>query len=206
MADAQFWDARYAGADYAYGERPNAFLESLASLFKTGERALVPGDGEGRNGVFLAERGLRVETLDLSPLGVAKAQALAARRGVALDARVADVLAWDWPVAAYDGIVLLYLHFAEAERRVLHARAVAALKPGGRLVLEAFTPAQLQRQSEGARGGPREAALLYAPDDLRADFAALDIERLEEAEEDMDSGALHVGRGAVVRLIARKKR
>jgi hypothetical protein len=76
MADARFWDERYAGADYAYGERPNAFLAALGPRFRAGERALVPGDGEGRNGVFLAERGLLVETLDLSPTGVAKAQAL----------------------------------------------------------------------------------------------------------------------------------
>ncbi len=204
MADARFWDERYAGADYAYGERPNAFLAKLGPRFQAGERVLVPGDGEGRNGVFLAQLGLRVETLDLSPTGVAKAQALAAGRGVALDARVADVLTWDWPLAAYDGIALLFLHLPEAERRAVHARAAAALKPGGRLVLEAFTPAQLNRQREGARGGPREAALLYAPTDLRADFAALDIELLQEAEEDMDSGALHVGRGAVVRLVARR--
>ena len=115
------------------------------------------------------------------------------------------MLTWAWPVAAYDWIVLAFLHLAAAERRAMHACAVAALKPGGRIVLEAFTPAQLERQREGARGGPREAALLYTRDDLRADFAALDIELLEEAEEQMDSGALHVGRGAMVRLVARKR-
>ena len=119
MAGADFWDSRYEGDAFAYGEAPNAFLASLT--FARGGRALVPGDGEGRNGVFLAERGLQVETLDLSPLGVAKARALATRRGVALDARVADVLAWDWPLAAYDVVALMYLHLPAAERRRLHA-------------------------------------------------------------------------------------
>ena len=204
MADARFWDERYGGTDYAYGERPNAFLASLGARFAAGERALVPGDGEGRNGVFLAERGLEVETLDLSPAGVAKAQALAARRDVRLAARVADALTWDWPVAAYDWIALLYLHLPAPERVRLHALAAAALKPGGRIVLEAFTPLQLERQREGARGGPREAALLYAPQDLEADFAALEIEHLAEVEIDLQEGALHVGRSAVVRLIARR--
>ena len=202
MADAQFWDARYAGADYAYGERPNAFLAALAPRFRAGERALVPGDGEGRNGVFLAERGLRVETLDLSPLGVAKAQALAARRGVALDARVADVLTWEWPVAAYDWITLFFLHLAQAERRAVHANAIAALKPGGRIVLEAFTPAQLDRQREGARGGPREAGLLYSLDDLSSDFAICRIELLQETDTMLSEGLLHEGKSAVVRLVA----
>ena len=203
--DAAFWDGRYAGTDYAYGEAPNAFFASLAGTFLPGQRVLVPGDGEGRNGVFLAERGLVVETLDLSAEGVAKARRLADARGVRVDARQADVLRWDWPVAAYDVIALLYLHLVEAERRLVHARALAALKPGGRIVLEAFTPLQLERQQAGARGGPRDAALLYPPEDLRADFADAEIELLEEVESDLREGTLHVGPSAVVRMVARRR-
>lgn len=202
MAHAAFWDSRYAGAAYAYGEAPNAFLASLS--FAPGGRALVPGDGEGRNGVFLAERGLKVETLDLSAEGVAKARRLASARGVVLDARQADVLAWDWPVAAYDVIALLYLHLPASERRLLHTRALAALKPGGRVVLEAFTPAQLAKQKAGARGGPREAELLYSAADLREDFAGAEIELLQEIETELREGALHVGPSAVVRMVAKK--
>jgi SAM-dependent methyltransferase len=206
MADAAFWDSRYAGTDYAYGEAPNAFLASLAGTFSPGQRALVPGDGEGRNGVFLAERGLRVETLDLSPQGVAKTRALAARRGVSLDARVADALTWEWPVGACDLVALLYLHLPAPERRALHVKALAALSPGGRIVLEAFTPAHLEKQRAGARGGPREKGLLYSAEDLRADFAGGEIEFLEECETDLHEGALHVGASAVVRLIAGRVR
>jgi SAM-dependent methyltransferase len=202
MADAAFWDSRYAGGAYAYGEAPNAFLASQS--FTPSGRALVPGDGEGRNGVFLAERGLKVETLDLSAEGVAKARRLAAARGVTVDARQADVLTWDWPVAAYDVIALIYLHLPSPQRRLLHARALAALKPGGRIVLEAFTPAHLAKQAAGAKGGPREAGLLYSAADLREDFAGAEIERLEEIEAELDEGALHKGASAVVRLIARK--
>jgi SAM-dependent methyltransferase len=203
--DAAFWDQRFAGADYAYGEAPNAFLASLTGTFLPGQRALVPGDGEGRNGVFLAERGLVVETLDLSAEGVAKARRLAEARGVKVDARQADILAWDWPVAAYDVIALLYLHLVEAERRFVHARALAALKPGGRIVLEAFTPQQLERQRAGARGGPRDAELLYRPEDLRKDFAEATIDLLQEIETNLHEGTLHVGPSAVVRLIGRRQ-
>jgi SAM-dependent methyltransferase len=202
MADAAFWDSRYAGAPYAYGEAPNAFLASLP--FTAGARALVPGDGEGRNGVFLAERGLKVETLDLSGEGVAKARRLALARGVVVDARQADVLAWDWPVAAYDVIALIYLHLPAPQRRLVHSRALAALKPGGRIVLEAFTPAHLLKQAEGARGGPREEGLLYSATDLRGDFAGAEIEVLEEVEVELKEGALHGGASAVVRLVAKR--
>jgi hypothetical protein len=204
MADAAFWDQRFAGATYAYGEAPNAFLASLAATFARGQRALVPGDGEGRNGVFLAELGLVVETLDLSAEGVAKARRLAEARGVRVDARQADVLGWEWPAAAFDVIVLLYLHLGESERRFVHARALAALKSGGRIVLEAFTPLQLERQQAGARGGPRDAALLYRAEHLREDFAAAEIELLQEVETDLREGTLHVGPSAVVRTVARK--
>jgi SAM-dependent methyltransferase len=202
MADAAFWDSRYAGAPYAYGEAPNAFLASLN--LAPGGRALVPGDGEGRNGVFLAERGLKVETLDLSAEGVAKAQRLAEARGVSVDARQADVLVWDWPVAAYDVIALFYLHLPASERRLVHGRALAALKPSGRIALEAFAPGQLVKQAQGARGGPREAGLLYSAADLREDFAGAEIELLQELEVELQEGALHVGASAVVRMVARK--
>jgi SAM-dependent methyltransferase len=202
MADSAFWDSRYAGDAYAYGEAPNAFLASLS--FEPGGRALVPGDGEGRNGVFLAEKGLRVETLDLSAEGVAKARRLAAARGVNIEARQADALEWDWPVGTYDLVALFYLHLPPPQRRALHATALAALKPGGRIVLEAFTPAHLEKQKAGARGGPRDADLLYWAQDLRDDFAGAEIELLQEMETDLREGTLHVGPSAVVRLLARR--
>ena len=201
---AAMWDQRYAGESFAYGETANAFLRDQRARLRAGMRALVPGDGEGRNGVWLAEQGLIVDTLDLSQHGVAKARALAAARGVALNAVHADALRWDWPREAYDVIALIFLHLVAPERRALHAHAVAALKRGGLIVLEAFRPEQIARQAAGARGGPRDANLLYRLEDLRADFAALEMIELAEADADLDEGSLHVGPSAVVRAIARR--
>jgi len=201
---AAMWDERYARAGFAYGETANAYLRAQRSRLKAGMRALVPGDGEGRNGVWLAEQGLAVDTLDLSAQGVAKARGLAEARGVALNAVQIDALAWAWPREAYDVVALIFLHLPEADRRAVHAKAIAALKPGGLIILEAFRPEQLDRQAAGARGGPRFRGLLYTLDDLRADFAALDAIELAEADVDFDEGALHVGASAVVRALARK--
>ena len=201
---AATWDARYAPEPYAYGEAANGFLVAQSHRLKPGMRALVPGDGEGRNGVWLAEQGLGVDTLDLSARGVAKAGRLAAARGVGLNAMQADVLAWAWPREAYDVVALIYLHLAADERRFLHGRALAALRPGGLLILEAFRPEQLAAHAAGARGGPREARLLYTVADLAADFAGHEIVELAEASAVLDEGALHVGASAVVRAIVRK--
>ena len=203
-ARAAMWDARYAPAPYAYGEAANAFLVAQAPRLKPGMRALVPGDGEGRNGVWLAEQGLVVDTLDLSAQGVAKARRLAATRGVSLNAAQADVLAWTWPREAYDLVALIYLHLAADERRFVHGRALAALRPGGLLILEAFRPEQLAAHAAGARGGPREAHLLYSVADLSADFAGQDILELAEASAVLEEGALHIGASEVVRAVVRR--
>jgi 2-polyprenyl-3-methyl-5-hydroxy-6-metoxy-1,4-benzoquinol methylase len=201
---AAMWDARYAPEPYAYGVAANAFLVAQAHRLKPGMRALVPGDGEGRNGVWLAEQGLDVDTLDLSARGVAKARRLAAARGVGLNAMQADVLAWVWPREAYDVVALIYLHLAADERRLLHARSLAALRHGGLLILEAFRPEQLAAHAAGARGGPREARLLYARADLAADFAGQEILELAEASAVLEEGALHVGASEVIRAVVRR--
>ncbi len=201
---AAMWDDRYRPASYAYGLEPNAFLAAEAHRLRPGMLALVPGDGEGRNGVWLAGQGLLVDTFDLSAHGVAKARALATERGVSINAVQGDALSWDWPEARYDLIALIYMHLVEPERRVVHARALGALKPGGLIVLEAFRPEQLLRHAAGARGGPRDAALLYSVEALREDFSAGSILLLEAAEARVNEGRLHAGESAVVRAVVRK--
>ena len=94
---AAFWDERYKGEDFAFGTAPNEFLVSQVHHLNPRLRVLVPGDGEGRNGVWLAEQGLIVDTVDVSPLGVAKARNLAKERGVEINATLADLLTWAWP-------------------------------------------------------------------------------------------------------------
>ena len=202
---AAMWDERYRPATYAYGLAPNAFLASQAHRFAPNMRALIPGDGEGRNGVWLAAQGLEVDTHDLSAFGVAKARKLADERGVSINAIQADVLTWDWPEARYDLIALIYLHLTEPGRRFVHAKALKALKVGGLIVLEAFRPEQLERHAAGTRGGPRDKALLYSVEALREDFAAGDILLMEAAEARMDEGHLHVGESAVVRALVRRR-
>ena len=205
LPGAAMWDERYGGAGYAYGLEANAFLAEQTSERVNGLKAIVPGDGEGRNGVWLSGQGYAVDSLDLSEHGVAKSLALAKARGVEVNAFRADALAWDWPRAHYDLVALIYLHLAPPQRRRLHALALASLKPGGRLVLEAFRPQQIERQKAGARGGPRDVTLLCSVDDLTRDFTGAEILRLGEFDAELREGALHFGQGAVVRALVRAR-
>lgn len=193
-----FWNERFEAEDFIYGTEPNRFLVQESGRLPAGGSVLLPGDGEGRNGVWLAGRGMIVLSVDGADAGTAKTLKLAAKRGVSLHAETADLAHWAWPEAAFDALILMFLHLPAPLRRFVHAKAAAALKPGGLVILEAFRPAQLGRTS----GGPKDTALLYAPQDLKEDFAGLDIRLLEEAMTDLKEGALHDGLAATIRLIA----
>ena len=194
------WNDRFAGDEYVYGTQPNAFLVEQAYLLFPGAQVLVPGDGEGRNGVWLAGQGMHVLSVDGSPVGLEKARRLARERGVSITTETADLTAWDWPTEHFDAVVSLFLHLGPPERAEVHSKMISALRSGGILILEAFRLEQLGYAS----GGPKDPALLYAADRLRVDFNSLDILLLEEQLTTLNEGALHSGPGATVRLVARK--
>lgn len=197
--DPAFWDARYQGDGFLYGTRPNAFLVEHAYLLDPGMRVLVVGDGEGRNGVWLAEQGLKVVSVDFSPVALQKAAKLALDRGVRLTTICADLTDWAWPLAEYDAAAAVYLHLPAAGRRTVHRRLLAAVKSGGPILLEGFSPDQLAYGT----GGPKSPEMLYDAATLRADFADAAILNLEETVTQLTEGAGHSGDSAVVRLVAR---
>ena len=197
---SQFWDEKFKGEGYTYGTSPNGFLAAKAESFTPGGSVLVPGDGEGRNGVWLAERGFAVTSVDSSKVGQAKARRLAAERNVELRFELTDLLRWDWPVAAYDHVASIFFHLYPADRPRLHRAMLNAVKPGGLIVMEAFRPQQLGLAS----GGPKELDLLYDRAMLAQDFADAEILLLEDAEPVLDEGALHQGSARTVRLVARR--
>jgi SAM-dependent methyltransferase len=202
---ADFWDERYKGDAFAFGTAPNAFLASQREVYlQPGRRAFVPGDGQGRNGVWLAGQGLIVHSVDVSPLGVEKARHFAASRGVSIKAEIADLLTWSWPREAYDVVASLYLHFLDGDRPRMHRAMIAALKPGGVLILEAFRIEQLEMQREHKSGGPKTADMLYSKEKLAADFAGEKIALLEDAAVTLDEGHRHKGPAAVIRAIVQK--
>ncbi|MDP3404253.1 MAG: class I SAM-dependent methyltransferase [Brevundimonas sp.] len=200
-AARQFWNGRYDRPDYLFGEAPNAFLVSQSARLMPGLGALAIADGEGRNGVWLAERGLSVTTTDIAPRAVEKALALAARRGVSLDAQVTDLEHWDWPEAAFDVIVAIFIQFAPpAARDRLFARMKAAVRPGGLILMQGYRPEQIAYGT----GGPRQVENLYTEALLRHAFAGYDILHLELHDSDVSEGDGHAGRSALIDLVARR--
>ena len=195
------WNQRFAAADYVFGTAPNAFLAAHAGLFKAGQRALCVADGEGRNSVWLAEQGLEVEAFDFSPVAVEKARRLAASRGVQVRYEVATVYDWRWPLAAFDVVAAIFVQFADPPMRAfLFERMIAALKPGGLVLVEGYTPAQLKYGT----GGPKQVDQLYTEELLRRAFSSLEILELEAYEAELDEGIRHRGMSAVIDLVARR--
>ena len=197
------FDDRYRAPDYHYGTEPNAFLASQKARLRPGMKALLPGDGEGRNGVWLAEQGLEVTTFDPSPFGVEKANKLAAERGVTIDARCAGVEGWEWQPGQYDVVGLFFIHLPAELRRPAHANALKTLRTGGIVILETFSPHQIEMRKHGSAGGPKEIDRLFTCDMLREDFAGARFLVLEETEADVN-GHAHYGRCGVVRMVAEK--
>lgn len=199
--NAQVWDARYSTEEFVYGTEPNAFLVSVSDRLPRG-RVLCLAEGEGRNAVYLAQRGCRVLAVDASAVGLQKARRLAGERGVHIDTEVADLA--DFPIESdsWDAVVSIFCHLPRQVRQNLHRRVVAGLRPGGVLALEAYRPEQIRHGT----GGPASADMMPSLAELTRELRGLEFERAVETERDVIEGRYHTGRGAVVQLLACKPR
>ncbi|GMV59902.1 class I SAM-dependent methyltransferase [Betaproteobacteria bacterium PRO7] len=196
------WDARFAREDYIFGLAPNVFLTQQAHRLAAGMRALCVADGEGRNSVWLAQRGLEVVAFDIAPLGVAKARRFAEGCGVRVDYRVASVEEWDWTPEAFDVVAAIFVQFAApAVRAKMFEGMLETLTPGGWLLLQGYTPRQLGYRT----GGPPCAEHLYTPELLRAAFGAHDIVELREHDDVLAEGTQHAGMSALIDCVVRKR-
>ena len=202
MTPPSRWDARYAGDDYLFGQAPNAFLAAQVARLPTGGSALALADGEGRNGVWLAEQGLEVLSVDSSSVAQEKARRLARTRGVDLRLELADLETWPFPERRFDVIAGIFIQFAgPALRTQLFAAIKRGLKPGGLLLLEGYRPEQL----EYGTGGPPIAENLYTEPMLREAFGDLEVVELASYDAEIREGAAHNGMSALIDLVARQQ-
>lgn len=203
MSQAEFdrWQERFAAPGYLFGTAPNAFLKSQAHLLRKGQKALAIADGEGRNGVFMAEQGLDVLSIDFSPAAQEKARKLAAERGVALRVEQADVINWSYPAETFDVVAAIFFQFATpSERKKIFAGIKRTLKKGGLLLLEGYTPKQLEYKT----GGPSKIENLYTRELLEQAFGDFSLLDIREYDADIREGPAHGGMSALIDLVGVK--
>jgi SAM-dependent methyltransferase len=201
LSEYERWEGRYGVPDYIFGKRPNYFLASCKPLLPASGRALAVADGEGRNGVWLAEQGLDVLSIDFSPSAQQKAEALAKEHGLTIAFERADVHAWRYPEAAFDVVAEIFTQFSSpADRSLKWAGMRKTLKPGGLLIIQGYTPKQLQYGT----GGPKEIENLYTRAMLEEAFRGFRDVTIVEEELEMHEGTAHGGMSAVINFTARK--
>ncbi|WP_298805731.1 class I SAM-dependent methyltransferase [uncultured Lentibacter sp.] len=194
------WEERYKTPDYLFGTEPARFLKTHEALLTAPQTALSVADGEGRNSVFLAQKGLSVTALEYAPSAIAKAKALAAARGVQVAFCEADVLTYPFE-ETYDMVLGIFIQFLGPEARaVLFERMKAAVKPGGLMLLHGYTPEQIAFQT----GGPPQAENMYTEDLLKDAFPDWTLLTCQAYEAEISEGTGHAGRSALIDFIARK--
>lgn len=199
MYDQKYWNERYATARYLYGTEANTFLVENAHLLRGPVLSL--SEGEGRNAVFLASRGLRVLGVDCSAVGLEKAQALAKSRGLVIETEVADLEEYQPKERHFGSVLSVSAHLPSSVRRKLYPLVEKTLKPYGVVLLEAYTQDQLARNT----GGPRDPDMLMSVEKLRHEFPNLKPILARELDREVSEGEGHTGMASVVQYIARKE-
>jgi cyclopropane fatty-acyl-phospholipid synthase-like methyltransferase len=192
------WNERYSVDEYIYGTEPNSFLAEHAHLLRGPVLSLA--EGEGRNGVFLASLGLEVHGVDQSEVGLAKAQVLARSRNVRIRTEVADLGTFTPAQNSYGSVVSISAHLPSLVRKRLYPLVERCLRPGGIIILEAYSEAQLERDT----GGPKDVDMLMTPATVRREFPNLEPIWLRELQREVREGTAHAGVASVVQFIAKR--
>lgn len=188
-----YWDARFSEAGYAYGTLPNDFLVSVANQLPLGD-ALCLCEGEGRNATFLAARGFTVTAVDFSPVALAKAEALARERGVAMRTECHDLDGFDPGESRWDLVTMIFGQPEPPIRRALYARLRSCLRPGGAFVLE--TKAEVGANAESRYPG----ALI-----LQSELIGLECQIARDQTRPLKEGRYHDGMHRTAQILAFKQ-
>lgn len=199
---AQIWNALFDGSDYLFGTEPNEYLVEKRNYLGSSRKVLLVADGEGRNSVWCAQQGMEVDAFDLSEKAIAKAKKLAGEKGVTVNYVVSGIDDWIWEDNGYHAVIVIFAQFATPNMRSrLFANCIRTLKPGGILIIQGYTPKQL----EYGTGGPTKVEHLYTEKMLSDSFQMMDILELKCYDAFIHEGARHTGMSALIGMVARKK-
>jgi len=202
----EMWDTRYASESYAYGIAPNEFFKNSLATYKPSGKLLLPAEGEGRNAVYAAKKGVEVTAFDISIEGRKKALKLAEKENVAINYEVGDF--FDLPLIneKFDSAALIYAHFPPPILSKYHKKISDLIVPNGLIMLEGFSTNHLKLRAENPEiGGPNKIEMLFSKESIQQDFSDFEIVQLEEVQIELKEGEFHNGIGSVIRFIGRKK-
>lgn len=201
----EFWEERYGAEEFAYGVEPNEFFEKVLTENSLKGAILLPAEGEGRNAVFAAKKGLNVTCFDMSTQGKLKAQKLAELNNVTINYLVGELSELHFEKNSFDIIVLIYAHFPPNVKTEYHKKIASYLKKGGILILEGFSQNQLKINEENQQAfGPKNIDMLYTVEEIKNDFENLEIQILKEEQIILNEGIHHTGKGSVIRFVGKK--
>lgn len=202
QAAKNMWNSRFNVQEFIFGEKPNQYLSKVAlEYLRPNQKVLCVADGEGRNSVWLAKQGLEVEAFDFSDIAINKAKEFAVKSQAEVDFSQSSWEDWDWTENTYDAIAAIFIQFASpAEREILFANMLKSLKPGGVLILQGYTPKQLDYKT----GGPSDVDYLYTEPLLRQLFQGMELLEITSYEAVMSEGPGHNGMSALVGVVAQK--
>lgn len=207
MQDAwtERWNERYSNENFAYGEQPNTYLKEQLEKFPSGN-ILFAAEGEGRNAVFAATRGWNVFAFDISTEGRKKAFQLAGKNHVEIDYQVGELQLLNYKPEQFDAVALIYAHFPAEIKSSYHKTLSTYVRKGGVIIFEAFSKKHVEYLSKDEKvGGPKELAMLFSIEEIKADFTDYEILELEEKVIELNEGEFHNGKGSVIRFTGIKK-
>jgi len=197
----ELWNKKFSRDGFLYGEEPNSFIKENSYLFEKNSKVLCLGEGEGRNALFLAKKGLHVEALDASDVGLKKLQKRALEESVAITIRHTLLENWQ-ALHKYDAIISSFMHLNRDEQKDMFIKSIGALKENGYFVAEFFSVDQINFLS----GGPKDTNLLYELSELYELFSTLPctIHKLSQEIVELNEGNGHKGEASVIRIILKR--
>ena len=200
-----FWDERYSDADYAYGKEPNTFFKETLDTLQLKGKALFPAEGEGRNAVYAAKKGLEVTAFDMSMEGKKKALQLANENRVTIEYLVDEFDKLHFAENSFDLIVLIFAHFPPELNNTYYKKLANHLKPGGYIIAETFSKEQLKySEANPLAGGPKNINMLFSIDDFNNNFPDFEVFELQQQEIELSEGLFHKGKASVIRFVGKK--
>lgn len=201
----ELWDNRYANVDYVYGVEPNQFFKEILDKYSFEGKILFPAEGEGRNAIYAAKKGLEVFAFDISSEGKNKALKLAKKESVEINYEVGEFFDLQLINEKFDVVTLIFAHFPSNISSRYHTKIAELIKPNGVVILEGFSKGHLELQKENPKvGGPRNIDMLFSVESIKKDFPSFETILLEEKEIELKEGKLHSGQSKVIRFIGRK--